>query len=278
VLAGHEGPVYDAVFSADGARVVTASDDGTARIWRADDGLEIARLADPERGGARVLRAVFSRAADRILTTSAGRGRAWLWRGSGEFLKELEGFDSEVFGACFFPHDDRFVTVTRLGKVCTWNADGDRPRSFSIGATLGVWYVTVDPSGRYVLVGEDDGRARRFDLEGRPAGSYGGHEGTVTRVACSADGSLVLTAATDGTAALWTSDGERLATLRGHRGALWSVDVSSDGERIVTGSSDRTARTWCRRADELLRLAERHASVEWLTPSERARYAELVSR
>jgi WD40 repeat protein len=34
VLHGHEGPVASAAFSPDGAKVVTASDDRTARIWR----------------------------------------------------------------------------------------------------------------------------------------------------------------------------------------------------------------------------------------------------
>ena len=34
VLAGHSGPVRSAVFSPDGERILTASDDTTARIWR----------------------------------------------------------------------------------------------------------------------------------------------------------------------------------------------------------------------------------------------------
>jgi WD40 repeat protein len=34
VASCHEGPVYSAAFSPDGAKVVTASDDRTARIWR----------------------------------------------------------------------------------------------------------------------------------------------------------------------------------------------------------------------------------------------------
>ena len=34
MLSGHEGGVYSAAFSPDGARIVTASDDDTARIWR----------------------------------------------------------------------------------------------------------------------------------------------------------------------------------------------------------------------------------------------------
>lgn len=35
VLTGHEGKVYDAVFSPDGTRVLTSAADDTARLWDA---------------------------------------------------------------------------------------------------------------------------------------------------------------------------------------------------------------------------------------------------
>jgi WD40 repeat protein len=43
-LKGHSKAVGSAAFSGDGKRVVTASDDGTARIWDAESGREIAVL------------------------------------------------------------------------------------------------------------------------------------------------------------------------------------------------------------------------------------------
>ena len=43
VLRGHEQRVRSAVFSPDGARVATSSEDGTVRIWDATTGKEIVK-------------------------------------------------------------------------------------------------------------------------------------------------------------------------------------------------------------------------------------------
>lgn len=72
-LHGHERWVYSAVFSPDGARVLTASDDGTARLWDAATGKEIAVLRGHESG---VISAVFSPDGRRILTASTDKNSA----------------------------------------------------------------------------------------------------------------------------------------------------------------------------------------------------------
>ena len=43
-LVGHSGPVAQAFLSADKHRILTASSDGTARIWNAETGDELLRL------------------------------------------------------------------------------------------------------------------------------------------------------------------------------------------------------------------------------------------
>src|SRR5262249_12871839 len=70
ILRGHEGSVRSAVFSADGRRVVTASDDNTARVWDAGKGALIKELGG-EPGW--VLSAVFSADGRRGLTATSHR-------------------------------------------------------------------------------------------------------------------------------------------------------------------------------------------------------------
>ena len=68
--------VLSAVFSPDGARVLTASEDGTARLWDAATGAETAVLRGHEER--RCVSAVFSPDGARVLTASDD-GTARLW-------------------------------------------------------------------------------------------------------------------------------------------------------------------------------------------------------
>jgi WD40 repeat protein len=67
-LEGHSDNVWSAVFSPDGQRVVTASDDGTARVWNAATGQVIAKMEG--HSGDSLDSAAFSPDGQRIVTAS----------------------------------------------------------------------------------------------------------------------------------------------------------------------------------------------------------------
>jgi hypothetical protein len=71
----HEGAVNSAAFSLDGSRIVTTSEDKTARIWDAATGKELAVLRGHE---GQVNSAAFSPDGSRIVTTSTdATARIW---------------------------------------------------------------------------------------------------------------------------------------------------------------------------------------------------------
>jgi WD40 repeat protein len=75
LLSGHQGAVSSAAFSPDGQRMVTASADGTARVWDASTDKRIAQLSGHQ--GA-ISSAAFSPDGQQVVTASAdGTARVW---------------------------------------------------------------------------------------------------------------------------------------------------------------------------------------------------------
>jgi WD40 repeat protein len=90
-------------------RIVTASDDNTARIWDAATGNEIRVLRGHE---GRVWSAAFSRDGTRIVTAS-GDKTARIWdAATGNKIKVLRGHESVVRSAAFSPDGTRVVTAS----------------------------------------------------------------------------------------------------------------------------------------------------------------------
>ncbi|MCZ6764560.1 MAG: hypothetical protein O7C63_06465 [Alphaproteobacteria bacterium] len=96
VFRGHQGWVLSAAFSPDGARIVTASLDSTARIWDAKTGAEITVLRGHED---KVISAAFSPDGARIVTASRDNtARIWnnypsyddLYRAGAEVVERLK--------------------------------------------------------------------------------------------------------------------------------------------------------------------------------------------
>jgi WD40 repeat protein len=112
VLRGHTADVTLAAFSPDGAQVLTASADATARVWRADGtGVPVVLVGHR----APITHAAFSRDGARVVTASAdGTARVWDATGRGEILS-LPHVDGPVNWAEFSPDGTRVVTAAASG-------------------------------------------------------------------------------------------------------------------------------------------------------------------
>jgi hypothetical protein len=106
-------------FSPDGTRIVTASDDNTARVWDAATGKT---LGEPLRHEGSVISAQFSSDGTRIVTGSFDNtARVWD-AATGKVLGEPLRHDGWVISAQFSPDGARIVTASRDETARVWDA------------------------------------------------------------------------------------------------------------------------------------------------------------
>jgi WD40 repeat protein len=235
--------VNSAAFSPDGKRIVTASDDNTARLWDAGNGHLLATLTG--HAGA-VNSAVFSPDGGRIVTASAD-GTARLWdAGNGHPLATLSGHAGAVNSAVFSPDGKWIVTASADGTARVWDAGDGRPLFPLTGHKGAVNSAVFSPDSNRILTASADGTAQVWSAgDGRPLFPLTGHKGAVNSARFSPDGERIVTAGDDMTAKVWDAgNGHLLFTLASHRGRVVSAVFSPDGKHIVTASADKSAREW----------------------------------
>jgi WD40 repeat protein len=275
----HQDVVYHAAFSPDGARILTASWDRTARLWEANSGKLITSLAHQ---GA-VNAASFSPDGTQILTASADK-TAKLWEAaSGKLIASFAHQDS-VNAAAFSPDGTRILTAgadktaklwdANSGKLIAsfahqgsvnaaeFNSDGTRILTASADKTAKLWeaasakliatfvhqgivyHGTFSPDGARVLTASADKSAKLWEAaSGKLIASFA-HEDGVYEAAFSPDGTRVLTASADKSAKLWEAASSKLIASFDHQDGVYHAAFSSDGERILTASWDKTAKLW----------------------------------
>jgi WD40 repeat protein len=246
-FVGHERRVRSAYFSPDGARIVTASDDRTARLWDANTGQELVALrGHGGRGWGWVQSACFSPDGARIVTASDDR-TARLWDAtSGQQLATLRGHEGGLNTACFSLDGARILTASGDGTARLWDESTWEGLAALRGHERPVTSAFFSPDSARIVTASDDRTARLWDAtSGRELAALRGHESRLNSASFSPDGARIVTASDDCTARLWdATSGQQLAAFRGHNDLVQSACFSPDGALIVTASDDRTARLW----------------------------------
>lgn len=252
VLGGRQADtpriIRAAIFSRDGTRVVTAENDGRARVWDAATGRQL--LALPEHGAGSTAAAqtvAISPDGGQILVGSDdGAARVWD-AATGKLLLAIAASKKPLRTAAFSPLDGGPILTAGLERSATlWNGTTGALMFKLAGHTRNIESAEFSPDGRKMVTASQDGQAWVWSAEtGECLVKLIGHNGAIESALFSSDGKWILTASDDGTAALWDAEtGRQVALLAGHDGRILFADFSLDGRYIVTASVDATARLW----------------------------------
>ena len=203
-LRGHEDSIYHFEFSPDESTLVSASDDGTVRVWNLATG-EVRVLRGHEDD---VYRVAFRADGREIVTSGLDRTvRVWpLDFADGRVFAPAPG---ETYGLRFSDDSKRLFTFGK-GKLLTWDA------------TTGVRTVRAEVSGELLDKAEKN---------------------KLMELAVDESGDLVATADETGLLHLWSADGAH-HELRGHTAKLQSLAMSGDGGSLVSADRDGLVLVW----------------------------------
>jgi WD40 repeat protein len=203
-LTGHNGIVYNAVFSRDGRHFATTCrtpiSSEVVRVWKTETGAFLFEIDLGFMGSTGIADVDFS-PDGRFIVTSGG-DNAQVWESlTGRPVAELKGNEERVEHAQFSP-DGKFVAAVNGKSVRVWAAPTWEPLTV-LNHETSLFGMTFSPDGK-LLVTTGEKTARIWE--------------TVT----------------------WRSRTD----LRGHRDPVWSAAFSPDSKFVVTVSKDYTARVW----------------------------------
>ncbi|MBC6938089.1 MAG: TIR domain-containing protein [Chloroflexi bacterium] len=246
LFVGHTDMVFNATFSPDGARALTASADFTARLLDTRTGAELARYESPD---SPIFNARYSPDGRRIALGLSS---------------EIVILDADLGETLLVIPDD-----TLIGLALAWSPDGSKiaasVTSEEIGDRAAVWdaetgellavtdalddlVLNLDwsPDGtRLVTAGGADTLAIIWDAEtGEHVKTLDGHTDIVNAAAWHPDGSLIVTAGDDQQALLWDAQTGDLLALLPHSSPVVGAAWSPDGSLLATISGEGRVLIW----------------------------------
>ena len=275
-------------WSPKGTRLAVFDPDGALKVWRAEDGEEIAAFqAHDPIPGSLASRLVWSPDGS-FLTTYANDSLVKIWdTEQWRLVHSLENETNSTVNSlspidiAVFSPDGKSIAVAQPSSLRVWDTETGRrlvrwhpfPESTYVPHFGSITDVAFSPQGHYLASVGLDRTAKVWDVEaGTQLLDIDIFLNYVSMVDWSPNGGQFATASDDGRAIVWDrATGQEVARFEGHqRGAVLSLDYSPDGTHIVTSGRDGSVRAWdAETGVQLYELPERSEPVSRLSPPRR---------
>jgi WD40 repeat protein len=279
VLKGHQLPATSLAFSADGKRLLSASDDvtkgldqytrGSVRVWELPGGKPVKQISPGGFGH------VLSPNGKSMAFFDAGRMKVCLW----DLDADREIAALPVATPFLFSPDGRHLvtggrdreTGAATDMLRLWDpATGRQLRSFRGLVGNGTLPLAFSPDGK-VLASRSaswgDHRIRLWDVaKGTELRPFGAHHGDISCLAFSADGKKLISGGKDQTARIWeTASGKELTVHDRHEVPVTAVAFSADGRTVASGDRSNVTHVWDATTGKLLHRLRSELETPWGT-------------
>ena len=237
-LQGHKEGVTGVAFSPDSQKVITVSNDKTAKLWTIQGKLLTTFIGHKSN----IYSVSFSPDGQTVATASKDQ-TIKLWNLQGQLLKTFKGHKDSVYSVAFSPDGQYLASSSRDKTVRLWDLQG-KAIAILKGHKKSIDDVQFSPDGKKLVTISRDGTVKLWNLQGQLLQTFGDRKTAFFGVAFSPKGDKIAVAADDTTIKLWNAEGQLLSTLKGHQELVTSVVFSPDGQRLISSSSDGTAKIW----------------------------------
>jgi WD40 repeat protein/serine/threonine protein kinase len=250
-FTGHNKEVTSHQFLTDGKQIMTASRDGSVRVWELNTGREVGETKYAPYDGPKGIRvqAINPNNLNEVATGDYD-GALFLWdRVTG---KELTGdFRKGVdeISHLFFSNDGSCLFVVEGEKKIRILDRTSGTELAVIPSANKFFRVALSPDNERVLTSSTSGRSQIWapaHIKSDVTDTLGhAHSDIVMQAAFSSDGNRIVTASYDKTVKVWdTASQKLLVVFEGHTSELLKADFSPDGRRVVSVDSRGESRVW----------------------------------
>lgn len=224
-LVGHTGGVNAVAVFPDGQQAVSASDDGTLKVWDLQRGIELHTLQGHTDGVSGVVIVITPDEQCAVSSSWDGTLKVWDLK-RGKELSTLHGHTQGVSGVTVTPDGRLAISTSQDYTRKVWNLEtGKVLKTFCIPDSPPSEFPAIMPDGKKVI----------FPIPKYPV---------TEKITVTLDGKQLFTASNHGapnatSLQVWNlEDGEEVLTLCEHISVVSEVAVLSDGQRAISASND----------------------------------------
>ncbi|GLI58954.1 hypothetical protein VaNZ11_000672 [Volvox africanus] len=246
-LAGHVDKVLCVNFSPDGKLLVSASADGSMRLWSMEErrtrGLLLGHASN-------VVAAAFA-PGGHLVASAASDNTVRLWdprvaTESGSIEESYASHMDMVTHVAFSPSGHTVASAGADWTVRLWDPSDGNHRAMLQGHTDVVRCVAFSPTGHLLASASSDWTVRLWDPVSKVEKALlAGHQDRVLAVTWAPNSRMLASACHSGNIIIWDAISlTSIRQLKGHAAPVHALAFSPNSKVLASGSADKTVRLW----------------------------------